>query len=128
MNARNGQVGAGWVPAIVDAGLGRCQRERTRLGAQRPTSDEALTVRAERMAVLFEREARWWTVLDRWTYLGQDEIPNVYGRAALIAAGESRRDARFYRDLACDFRRRVAGQPMCPVIGCGCGGVCGVSA
>ena len=128
MNARNGRVGAGWVPAMVDAGLGRCQRERTRLNDQRPATVWASAARAERMAVLFEREARWWTVLDRWTYLGQDEIPNVYGWAAMIAAEQCRRDARFYRDLASDLRRRAAGQPVCPVIGCGCGGVCGVSA
>jgi hypothetical protein len=119
---------AGSVPVMVAAGLERCRRERTRLQAAYPASDVGWAARAERLAVLHEREARWWTVLDRWTFLSQREIPTVFGDAAMIAAGQARASAGFWRDSAGDWRRRVAGQPVCSAVGCGCGGVCEVRA
>lgn len=116
------------VPAIVRAGLDRCRGERVRVSGSEPRTAAEWVVRAERLAVLSEREARWWTVLERWTFLGQTQIPTVYGRAAMRAASSEHEEARFWRDSAADWRRRAAGEPVCGVIGCGCGGVCGVPA
>lgn len=116
------------MPQMVAAGLDRCRRaQRVIEAASRATYAER-AVRCERLAALFEREARWWTVLDRWTYLSQREVPNVYGLAAMVAAGMAQDRARFYTGMAADWRRHAAGQPVCGVIGCGCGGVCGVAA
>lgn len=113
---------------MVTAGLDRCRRAQRAIEVAKPAGHAERAVRCERLAALFEREARWWTVLDRWTYLSQREIPNVYGLAAMLAADVARDRARFYTGMANDWRQRVAGRPVCGVIGCGCGGVCGVAA
>ena len=118
------------VPAMVTAGLGRCQIERKRISELTPRTHTGWAVRAERMAALCERESRWWTVLERWTYLAQCDVPRVFGRAAMHASDVSTRRAEFWRELASDWRRRAAGEPVCEVIGCGCAGSagCGVAA
>jgi hypothetical protein len=118
------------VPAMVAAGLGRCQVERKRIAELTQQSHMGWAVRAERMAALCERESRWWTVLERWTYLAQCDVPRVFGRAAMQASDHWARRAEFWRGLASDWRRRAAGESVCEVIGCGCAGSagCGVTA
>jgi hypothetical protein len=115
---------------MVTAGLGRCQTERKRISELTPQTHTGWAVRAERMAVLCERESRWWTVLERWTYLAQCDVPRVFGRAAMQASDVWVRRAEFWRSLASDWRRRAAGERVCDVVGCGCGGTgeCGVAA
>ncbi len=128
MNTKVDRQAARTVPQMVTAGLNRCTDARAVVGELRPTTHLGQAIRCERMAALAEREARWWTVLERWTYLSQWEVPTVYGRAAIVAANTARDRARLYSDLATDWRKRAAGQPVCDVIGCGCGGTCGVAA
>jgi hypothetical protein len=113
---------------MVAAGLARCWREWSRVAESLPDSAASQAERAARLAVLCEREARWWEVLERWTYGPEGSVPLVFGRA-VMAVSDARRDhSRFWDGLAGDWRRRAAGEPVCGVIGCGCGGVCGVSA
>ncbi|MBA2473808.1 MAG: hypothetical protein H0V41_16830 [Pseudonocardiales bacterium] len=116
-----------WVPTMVEAGLRRCTEVRRLVSVQEPKTHSEQAVRAERLVALWEREARWWLVLQRWTYSRAD-VPLVYGRALVQAGTEANRYVEFYRDIAADWRRMAAGEPVCGVVGCGCGGVCGVPA
>jgi len=59
---------AGWIPALVQAGLQRCTGQRVLASGMPDTSADARAARADRLADIAEREARWWTVLARWTY------------------------------------------------------------
>jgi hypothetical protein len=97
------------------------------------TSADARTARSDRMADIAEREARWWMVLARWTYAQAYQpggVPLVFGRAVLRTIDDRTDRARMLRHAAADFRARAAGRPVCPVLGCGCGGSgeCGVAA
>lgn len=117
------------VPTMVAAGLERCEVERRRVMGLRPGTHTERAARAQRLAVLFERSARWWNLLGRWSVrAGWGQVPAVFGDAVIIAAGRDSDQARFWRDMAGDWLRHAAGEPVCDVIGCGCGGVCGVSA
>jgi hypothetical protein len=120
--------GSGWVPALAHEALSRLIAQRHAVSTQRPVSDTDWAVRADRLAVLCEREACWLDVLGRWVWRQQDTVPVVLGRAAFDAAEFRRQRAAFWREIATDWRRRAAGQPVCDVLGCGCGGTCGVSA
>ncbi|MDQ2709192.1 MAG: hypothetical protein M3Z25_16860 [Actinomycetota bacterium] len=116
------------MPVMVEAGLRRCTEARRTVSDRDPRTHLEQAARADRLVALWEREARWWLVLERWTYLRRAEMPLVYGRAVVQARAEATRYAHLYRDLAADWRRMAAGEPVCGVIGCGCGGVCGVPA
>jgi hypothetical protein len=116
------------VPALAEAALSRLVLQRHGVSIQRPQSYADWAVRAERLAVLCEREACWLAVLARWVWRQHGEVPMVLGRAAFDAAEFRRQKAAFWREIAADWRRRVAGQPVCGVVGCSCDGECGVSA
>ncbi|MGI8815069.1 MAG: hypothetical protein ACR2G2_07250 [Pseudonocardia sp.] len=125
----HGDRGIGpWVPVMVEAGLRRCTEQRRTVSELDPRTHLEQAARADRVAALWEREARWWLVLQRWTYSRRANVPLVYGRAVVQAGTEANRYVEFYRDIAADWRRMAAGEPVCGVIGCGCGGVCGVPA
>ncbi|HZZ50848.1 MAG TPA: hypothetical protein VFE65_28495 [Pseudonocardia sp.] len=118
-----------WVPAMVDAGVMRCTRQRLSslaVGGGTPIEEAA---RAERLARLCEREARWWRVLERWLLAHPDEWTVVFGRAVAHTVAVQAENAHRWRMLAGDWRRLVNGEPICLVIGCGCGGsdACGVA-
>jgi hypothetical protein len=121
-------VGGAWVPVLAEAALSRLVVQRHAVSLRRPRSDADWAVRAERLALLCEREACWLDVLARWVCRQDGEVPLVLGRAAFDAAEFRRQKAVFWRELAADWRRRVAGRPVCGVIGCGCDGECEVSA
>jgi hypothetical protein len=121
---RDRRLAVSATPAVADAALYRAQVERAELMRRAPRTHLDRAVRAERLAVLCEREARWWGVLCRWTYSSQEQVPLVFGTAVMAAAGEVRARARFWRDIASDCRRRASGHRLCEVIGCDCGGVC----
>jgi hypothetical protein len=120
--------GYAWVPALAEAALARLIVARRTLSFSSPVSDADWVWRSERLAVLCEREAAWLDVLGRWAAQQQDGVPRVFGRAAFDAAQFRRQKAVFFRDLAEDGRRRLSGEPLCAVVGCGCGGTCGVAA
>jgi hypothetical protein len=119
----------GWVPAIVLAGLRRCSEQRVAAMELPRRTNLDWAARAERLAELCDREARWWSVLATWTYR-HGEVPVVYGRAVRESVVAKERRALSWRESAADWRRRAAGESVCEVIGCGCAGSdeCGVAA
>lgn len=128
MNARIHRRAARTVPELVTAGLDRCAAEY-RMVLMRPAATHAeRAARAERLAVLSKREARWWTVLKRWTYGPSWDIPLIFGRAAILAAADATQRAHLYAGMAADYQRMAAGLPICSFVGCTCGGVCEVPA
>jgi hypothetical protein len=77
-------------------------------------------IRAERLAVLAERNARWWGVLREWTFLRTRHghtMPRVYGRAASAAQAHEIDNARFWRDIAADWRARAEHRPTSDAAG-----------
>jgi hypothetical protein len=61
-----------------------------------------------RIAALYEREARWWDVLEDWTYSRESVgVPLVYGRAVIVAQRDAKDSARTYRDLEANYWRRT---------------------
>jgi hypothetical protein len=112
---------------LAQAALSRIGEQRLWVTEQRPDTAGEWASRAERLAQLWELEARWMRVLCRWVWR-QRAVPAVLGDAAFAAAEFQSERAEFWRGIAVDWRRRAAGQPVCAVIGCGCGGECGVAA
>src|SRR4051812_34815095 len=79
----------GYVPSIVAAGLNRCWAACDEAGEWPARSDTEHAVRAERLAVLAGRAARWWRVLGAWVYSPAGRpLPLVFGAAALRAADD----------------------------------------
>jgi hypothetical protein len=116
-----------WVPTLAQTTINRIVADRLLVMTARPDTYEGKANRAERLAVLYEREAAWWLVLARWVWRSHPDGPRVFAQAASQTAyGHSER-AAFWRDSASDWRRREAGLPVCSVIGCGCGGNCDLS-
>jgi hypothetical protein len=124
-------TGSAWVPVLAEAALSRLVVQRHAVSIQRPGSDVDRAARAERLAVLCEREAHWLEVLGRWVWRQRDArpaVPPVLAWASFEAADCRREKAAFWREIAADWRRRVATRPVCAVIGCGCDGECEVPA
>lgn len=113
---------------MVAAGLNRCADELVKARRLPRRTYVESAVRAERLARLTLREARWWTVLDRWAFSGRSTVPTVFARAAMLAAASREEQATFWRESAADWRRRAAGEQLCGVVGCRCNGECGVAA
>jgi hypothetical protein len=119
------QTSAGWVPALVHAGLRRCDEQRALVSAMPVKSAGEWATRSERLARIAAREARWWSVLVTWTYRHSHRpggVPLVFGRALFIAIEDREQRARLLGQMAADWRRRDAGEPVCAVIGCSCTG------
>jgi hypothetical protein len=112
---------------LVTAELERIEEQRGQTLCLMVTEDSASAVRAERLAELCEGEAHWWRVLASHV-AGETSLPLVYAQAADRSADSAERRALTWRELAGDYRRTAAGEPGCDVIGCGCGGRCGVLA
>ena len=128
MKATKTQPDTGWVPALAETAINRIVEDRLRLMLERPSTYDRKAIRAERLAVLCEREAAWWLVLARWVWRSYPDMPRAFAQAASQTAYGYSERAAFWRDSASDWRRREAGQPVCSVIGCGCGGTCEVAA
>ncbi|GAA1870985.1 hypothetical protein GCM10009836_59600 [Pseudonocardia ailaonensis] len=104
----------GSVPAIVDAAF---YRLRVQLNAARdwpPVAPLDRAARADRLAVLHDRAARWWEVLYRHT---SSAVPFLYVRAAGRAADDQREQARFWRETASDWRARAEQRPTSDAAG-----------
>lgn len=87
------------VPALVWAGLDRAEVEYRRACRMRADTHAARARQMGRIAAVFEREARWWGVLARWTYSPSGEMSFLYGRATIVAKHDARNRAEKYRDL-----------------------------
>lgn len=98
------------VPGMVGRALDRSFDSRVRITAADPAE------RLGRMAELYERDARWWSVLARWfqseaayeSYLTFGPAFQVFHLATLSARDEARRSAEDYRELAASARERAA--------------------
>ena len=111
----------GYLPALVDAGLQRCRRQRELADALPHRANVDNAVRAERLAVLAEREARWWAVLARWAYSRAGRsVPWVFADAAHHAGARARDDGRFWREAAADWRARAEHRPTSDAAGALC--------
>lgn len=97
------------VPTLVRRALQRSavQFEQARRMARRTHADNV--ARCERLAVLCDRESRWYRALHRWVYSPQGAVPLVFGQAAIRAESCAMRDARFWAENAAYHRARLAG-------------------
>lgn len=118
---------SGWVPRLVELTLERIKDERWALLSHRPSTPTEWAIRADRLAELCEREIGWWLVLARWTWRTPGADRAIMRRAAFEAAELRRQGAELWRGMATDWRARAAGEPVCSVVGRGCG-VCEVPA
>ncbi len=109
---------SGYVPAIVEAALCRWNAQYDQARDLPKRTDAEHATRAERLAVLCDRRARWWDVLAHWTYHGADPSPPVvFGHAAQGCASADRDTARFWRELAADWRARAEHRPTSDAAG-----------
>lgn len=116
-DARHG-VSAGFVPAIVAAALERWQTAYQQAAAMPDGTDLDRAVRADRLAILADRRARWWGVLARWVYSpAGSPTPTVFGEAAAGSEYDERDNARFWRDIAADWRARAGHRPTSDAAG-----------
>ncbi|MFC5949764.1 hypothetical protein ACFQH9_15930 [Pseudonocardia lutea] len=104
----------GSVPAIVDAAFHRLRWQLN--AAYEIPNGSALdnASRADRLAVLHDRAARWWRVLYRHSANG---VPFVYVSAAGRAIQAAQEDARFWRETAADWRARADQRPTSDAAG-----------
>lgn len=108
---------AGSVPALVAAGLARSGALRRAVATPAPSDALGHAVRAERLAEIYAREARWWGVLERHLYSPASTVPLVYGDAVIIARLALRDDARFWAETGADWRARAEQRPTSDAAG-----------
>lgn len=86
------------------------------LAARMPhTSNVEHADRALALARVCARRAGWWRVLACWTYRGG--FHRLHGKAALLAGHKERERARFWRDIAADWRARADHRPTSDAAG-----------
>lgn len=103
-------AGRGSVPQAVSSALTRVRQAQTTALCQTATGRCGRARKMGRIAELYEREARWWHVLGRWT-CRQTGIPVVFDSAIVAASSAADRRARQYREwerAAWDRALRVA--------------------
>lgn len=101
-----GSAGVVSVPAMVQQALTRADRDLAEAQRARASSPCATARKMARIAELYERQARWWDVLSRWTY-GGSELPRVFGTATLAASNRAKSLARQYRELESRYWQRA---------------------
>lgn len=92
------------VPDLVERAMLRCSQEYGEALTLPHTSYIEQARRAERLAQVCERRARWWGVLLRWVFSPSCTLPWVFGAAVLDARRREEDDARFWRQSATDWR------------------------
>ncbi|PXY34657.1 hypothetical protein BAY59_03840 [Prauserella coralliicola] len=102
----HGSAGAVSVPRMVEQGLHRTERALNAVYGVRAEGSAAKARKMARIAELCEREARWWGVLERWTYL-ESGLPLIFGRAGLVARAEAAARAERYRELESGYWQRA---------------------
>lgn len=111
---------AGYIPAMVERGLARADAEWHRIAQVTDGGDLDHALRAEQLAAVCARRARWWHVLARWAYRpathGHD-VHAVFGTAAHMARTRQLSDARFWSELAADWRARAEQRPTSDAAG-----------
>jgi hypothetical protein len=104
----------GSVPAIVDAAFYRIRVQLDAASDTPAVSALDRAARADRLAVLHDRSARWWRVLYRHTPTG---VPFLYIAAVSRAEMHERDEARFWRETAADWRARAEQRPTSDAAG-----------
>ncbi|GAA1208393.1 hypothetical protein [Prauserella alba] len=97
---------AGSVPQMVEQGVARTRRASVKALNMRAAGRCERARKMGRIAELYEREARWWGVLTRWTS-HQRAVPWVYTTAAMAAEHEAERRAENYREMEAGYWRRA---------------------
>lgn len=106
-------------PAVADrvsAATDDYYRQFQAVSATRPTTDAGRAERAEQLAMICARTAGWWRVLTTGTR-GDSTVHRVYRHAAIAAECQERDRARFWRDLAADWRARAEQRPTSDAAG-----------
>lgn len=93
---------------MVERGVERCEAQRYREQRRSPDAFEDQARRCERVAELFDREARWWDVLIAPTYHRVNGVPRAYGMAVIAARSGAKHSAERYREFAQEWRRFAA--------------------
>ena len=97
------------VPTLVLRALSRCATQFAKAQDMPRRTHVDKVARSERLAVLCDRESRWYGVLHRWAYSTHGTVPLVFGQAAVRAESRAMTDARFWADDAAYYRARLAG-------------------
>jgi hypothetical protein len=92
------------VPAVVEQAMLRSSRDYGAALLLPYGSHAEEAHRADRLAAICERRARWWGVLVRWIFSPACGLPWVFGAAVLDAGRREESNARFWRDVAADAR------------------------
>jgi hypothetical protein len=95
------------IAELVQRGVDRCDAERRciQLAPREPLLRYAEQL--DRIAVLYDREARWWRVLSRAVYVGQ-AAPPAFGMAAIRAQSCAMDYAEKYIEHAKHAREHAA--------------------
>ncbi len=96
------------VPDLVERAMLRCSQEYGEALTLPHTSYAEQAHRAEQLAEVCERRARWWGVLLRWVFSADCTLPWVFGAAVLDARRREEDDARFWRQAATDWHTEHA--------------------
>jgi len=100
------------VPEVVERGLIRCFRDYGEALNLPLVSDAAQAVRADRLATVCERRARWWGVLLRWVFSPACDLSLVFGAALIDAIQHEQSSGRFWRRVAQEFRDATDGRDV----------------
>lgn len=93
-------VPATGTPVMVERAIRRCGEEFYR-AVNLPVDTPAQQVeRAQRLAEVAERRARWWGVLIRWVFNSGSGTSWVFASAALTAQRHEELEGRLWRDTA----------------------------
>lgn len=91
-------------PVMVERAIRRCGEDFYR-AVNLPTDTRAQQVlRAQRLAEVAERRARWWGVLIRWVFGSGAGASWVFASAALTAQRHEELEAHLWRDTAKHLR------------------------
>lgn len=104
----------GSIPAIVDAAFHRIRVQLDAADSLPRASALDRAARADRLAVLHDRSARWWRVLYRHH---SPTVPFLYIAAVSRAELHERDEARFWRETASDWRARAEQRPTSDAAG-----------
>lgn len=95
------------VPTLVGRALQRCAQQYDEVLRRGRLFDADDAQRCVRLAVICERESRWYGVLHRWVYSTQGTVPLVFGQVAGRAQSCALADTQFWTDRAAQYRARA---------------------
>ncbi|GJF05518.1 hypothetical protein [Pseudonocardia sp. D17] len=99
----------------VTAALDELTARFSAVASERPDSDLAHAVRADRLAMVCARRAAWWQLLMARRH--RAGMSMLFTRAVIHAANQEQDRARFWRDAATDWRARAERRPTSDAAG-----------